>query len=189
LAKIISKTKEKLYDLYNVYKNGADDFIGNAAIESVEEVTEELAIDLAKGITDTLSWLGVWRKEGDFFKEGFLTEETFQRYLTSAVGGFVGGALFKAHDKYMSPLLNGKVDPETQRNLSQLIRDGHTEEVIQAIETLTKYTNINQSVSENKITVNGIDISVPTSSKNGTQADKVASAAISYVRWMDNILN
>jgi hypothetical protein len=54
----ITKAKNSLL---NFIKNGPNDYLGSAGIEAIEEMSEEFAIDVAKGITDTLSWLGVWR--------------------------------------------------------------------------------------------------------------------------------
>jgi hypothetical protein len=170
--------------LANLIKNGPDDYLGNAGIEAIEEVTEEAAIDLSKGVTNTLSWLGVWDNKGLFFKEGFLTENTFERYITSAIGGAVGGALFKLNDNIISPKINGYIPANQQRDLIQLISDGHTDAILEEIEKLRP---IDKTVNK-PVNFKGVDINVTTSS-NFSDFNKLATSLSSFVKWMDGTLN
>jgi hypothetical protein len=189
LAKVVNKGKTIFNKIKNVYKNGANDFVGAASIEAVEEMTEEAAIDLAKGITDTLSWLGIWRKNGDYFKEGFFTEETFNRYLTSAVGGFVGGALFKVHDKYLAPMINGEVPQEIKRDINQLIADGHIDEVLKCIDDLCSTIENKTAAASVDINYKGINLSINPSTTGITQAERIKQVLTGYAKWVDGVLN
>ena len=75
-----------------------------AVIEGVEEVTEQAAIDAAKGITDTMSYLGMTSKQGSF--GGFNTvfsKEGFQNYLANFIGGMLGGPTFELERSVISP--------------------------------------------------------------------------------------
>jgi hypothetical protein len=104
---LIATLRKATKPIFDLIENGPNDYLGSAGIEAIEEVTEELAIDFAKGVTNTLSWLGAWRNNSQFFKEGFFTEQTLERYITSAVGGAVGGALFRLNDNVLAPKING----------------------------------------------------------------------------------
>lgn len=76
----------------------------NAAIEGVEEVTEEMAEDMAKGVLDIMSYLGLTKNKGSFGTvERFQTGEWFNDYLANFVGGVLGGGLFELEAAKIDP--------------------------------------------------------------------------------------
>lgn len=182
LVRTLTKAKNSVL---NLISNGPNDYLGSAGIEAIEEVTEELAIDFAKSVTNTLSWLGVWRNNSQFFKEGFFTEKTFERYLTSAIGGAVGGALFRLNDNVIAPKINGIVSANQKRDLIELIADGHTNDILNEVAKLGSLS----PVSTNPINIKGININLKTSSNGQSDLSKVSSVMSSYVKWMDGVLN
>lgn len=182
LVSSLIKAKDKIA---NLVKNGPNDYLGNAGIEAIEEVTEEAAIDLAKGITDTLSWLGVWRKQGDYFKDGFLTQQTFERYLTSAIGGAIGGTLFELNTKVISPKINGEVAKNNQRDIIELVRDGHVDEVLKEIDKLGSIGNTKST----PIKLGDLQLNIGTPAETLSTTQQVASTLKGYVQWIDGVLN
>lgn len=182
LVSSLVKAKDKIS---NLIKNGLNDYLGNAGIEAIEEMTEEAAIDLAKGVTDTLSWLGVWKKQGDFFKEGFFTQQTFERYITSAIGGAIGGALFELNTNVISPKINGEVAKNTQRSISELVRDGHTDEILKELDKLGSIGNTKST----NIKLGDLQLSIGTPTKSNSTTKQVANTLKGYVQWMDGVLN
>lgn len=182
LVSSLIKAKDKIS---NLIKNGPNDYLGNAGIEAIEEMTEEAAIDLAKGFTDTLSWLGVWRKNGDFFDKGFFTQQTFERYLTSAIGGAIGGALFELNTNIISPKINGEVAKNHQRSVAELVRDGHTDEILKELDKLGSIGNTKAT----PIKLGDLQLSIGTPTQTNSTTQQVANALKSYVKWMDSVLN
>lgn len=182
LVSSLIKAKDKIV---NLIKNGPNDYLGNAGIEAIEEVTEEAAIDLAKGVTDTLSWLGVWRKQGDYFKDGFLTQQTFERYLTSAIGGAIGGALFELNTNVISPKINGEVAKNNQRDIIELVRDGHVEEVLKEIDKLGLIGNTKST----PIKLGDLQLNIGTPAETLSTTQQVANTLKDYVQWVDGVLN
>ena len=76
----------------------------NAAIEGVEEVTEELVQDMSKGVLDLMSYFGWTKKKGSFGTvERFQSGEWFDDYLANFVGGILGGGLFELEASRISP--------------------------------------------------------------------------------------
>jgi hypothetical protein len=58
---------------------------------------------------DTVSWLGYTKSQGSFggFSNVF-SETGLQRYLTSLLGGAIGGAMFDFQINKLEPFLSGK---------------------------------------------------------------------------------
>lgn len=193
LAGIVTSMKNGLKESGETIKYGTEDFWGRAGIEAVEEVTEEAAIDMAKGVTDTLSWLGVWEKNGDFYDEEhpFLSKETLNRYLTSAVGGFVGGALFEFNDRFINQKINGQMSYADQRNFLQLIADGHAQEMIDTVYDYFKHHGNNKQAMT-PLTINtesGTKTVYPTTTAETSQAEVMSNVLINYIKWADGIMN
>lgn len=69
LAKVASTFKNKLKDILVepvIESEFGEEIFKRSIIEGVEEVTEQAAIDAAKGIADTMSYLGFTAKQGSF---------------------------------------------------------------------------------------------------------------------------
>ena len=190
-ASVVTSIKNLFKDLYKNVKYGTEDFWGRAGIESVEEVTEEVAIDLAKGATDLLSWLGFWSQNGDFYDEEhpFLSKATLDRYVTSAVGGFVGGALFEFNDRFINQRINKELPYKDLRNLQELVADGKTKDIISVIRKITK-NGPKLSFSPLQInTSNGMQTVYATADGETSQGATIGQVLENYVMWLDGIMN
>ena len=186
LQSAISKAKNSVSSIFDTLKYGTESFWGNAGIEAVEEVTEEAVMDAVKGVVDFLSWSGVTKKQGSFDTiNNTFSEKGFERYLTSALGGFVGGAMFKANEK-LEAKLNGVISPEEKTSLIHEIANGRTKELLKEAEKFRKIGN--SHLSTDVITIKGDNVSL--SSKEGkSQADVIADSLIDYIKYVDGIVN
>jgi len=62
----------------------------------LEEMTEEAVLDATKGVFDFMSWAGIGNPNASFgIAQDFTSGSFLERYIQSAFGGFVGGALFE----------------------------------------------------------------------------------------------
>lgn len=82
--------------------NVAEKFANRAINEGLEETVEEIAFDAVKGIFSAMDALGipVTEDENSRLNFGFSLEDNLTRYLTSFVGGALGGAVFQGIDMY-----------------------------------------------------------------------------------------
>jgi hypothetical protein len=155
-------------------------------IEGVEEVTEQMVLDATKGIVDTMSYLGLTKKEGSFGGwDTAFSKAGFENYLANFVGGIIGGGMFEFHRAKIAPWLNPNILPEaTQKSLYELVAAGHKEELIKII-------NSNRNKLGNKsITVLNEDGSFKEAKEGQiSQADLIADKAIGMVNLVDGILN
>ena len=113
----LSKEQQKaaLAGIVNKFTTGSKNFftgssvlgeamLKNAAIEGVEEVTEELVQDMSKGVLDLMSYFGWTKKKGSFGTvERFQSGEWFDDYLANFVGGILGGGLFELEASRINP--------------------------------------------------------------------------------------
>ena len=168
----------------------------NAAIEGVEEVTEELVQDMSKGVLDVMSYLGLTKKKGSFQTlERFQTGEFFEDYLANFVGGVLGGGLFELEATRISPWIRSRIQgkpvpKQTIHSIYELVANGHKDDLINIIRKESpKLTNQYLSYMQ--------DIDSSTSSKeesdflpkDGTsQADLVSKSAIEMIEHLEGIL-
>lgn len=189
IASTFEKIKKSTQDTFLGAIDGSESLWKNSIVESVEETSEEAVMDAIKGGMDFLSSLGVFRSKGDFqMKENFLSKETLQRYLTSAVGGFVGGALFEANTKYIEPALNPKlIKPQEEYSLINKIANGETEILIDEVRKMRKRLG-NKYLSPVTITLQGQEVSVGNDGEN-SEGDIIADRLINHIKYLDGILN
>ena len=188
LQKGLFSAKNSINKVFNNIKDGTESFWGNAGIESIEEVTEEAVLDATKGIVDTFSWLGFTKKQGSFDTlQNVFSKQGLERYMTSAIGGFVGGALFEANTKFIEPALSGqKIQPEEKASLIREIANGNTEQLLKEAEKFRKLGN--SKLSPVLTTINGEEINLSVT-EGKSQADIVADNLINYIKYVDGILN
>lgn len=117
-------------------------YLNRALNEGIEEVMEENVLDILKVTSLGLESLGFNLK--DETKEkidyGLSVEDALQRYLTSFVGGAIGGAVFEGLDKYQSKVLNKDVSDYAGRGLNgeliRAIRNYGSEKVLGELKSL-----------------------------------------------------
>ncbi|MBQ8131053.1 MAG: hypothetical protein IJ193_01015 [Bacilli bacterium] len=85
----------KIKNIGSAYSDNV--YLSRAFNEGLEEVMEEGATDLAKGMTLGLQALGfdVKDKEASEINFGFSPEDFLSRYTSSFIGGAIGGAVFE----------------------------------------------------------------------------------------------
>ena len=111
----------------------AGKFVNRAVNEGLEETAEEIAFDAVKGVFSAMDAIGIpmtedRKKSLDF---GFSLEDNLTRYLTSFVGGALGGAVFEGIDLYERIGAN-MVDLSSKSakdQMTYLIVTGHADEL------------------------------------------------------------
>jgi len=186
LGGTFSKFKNSLTEIFTTPSTIAEAMWKNSLVEGIEEVTEQMVLDASKGVVDTMSYLGLTKKQGSlggwntaFSKEGFET------YLANFVGGIIGGGMFEFHRSRIAPWLDpSMVSPDVQKSMYELVAGGHKDELINMI-------NAKRSMLGNKyITVMDQDGHFQEASEtNKSQADLIADKAIDMVNVIDGILN
>lgn len=100
--------------------------------EGVEEVAEEVTMDLVKGLSSALNYIGILDKDRSY-NFGFSASDMLSRYGVSFVGGAIGGALFSGYNQYEAFIQNKKMPEEiTPNNLSELVfyfRNGYGDKI------------------------------------------------------------
>ena len=160
----------------------------NAFIEGVEEVTEQAVMDATKGIVDTMSWLGMTKKQGSFNTiENVFSQAGLQNYLANMFGGFIGGGIFEINRLKIEPFINGKaLDTETNFSLLRQISNGDADKIKNEIRKQTKSIG-NTELSPITSKEGERDIFSPNNKES--QAFVIAESAIKYVDYLDNLLN
>ena len=141
------KGASKLHDAFVI---GGEDLWKGFLVEGVEEVTEEATQDFVKGLTDTMSWLGWTAKEGSFGGwDNVFSKEGMSRYLSTFIGGGLGGSLFAAQNKWINPAIdslfgmnNGRPDSNQQREnyeIAKIILDGRFDEYMKELDKCEKF--------------------------------------------------
>ena len=87
-------------------------FANHALNEGIEEVMEENVVDLYKGILEGVQALGMDISDDtvDRVDFGWSPEEIMNRYLTSFVGGAIGGAVFEGLTRWENHWKSGGAD-------------------------------------------------------------------------------
>ena len=125
----------KLNDIYDkagrtIAKGG---YIGSALGEGIEEVTEEAIMDVSKEITDAINYMFDVNPDAEF---KFTESNPFERYLMSAIGGAIGGAIFRGLNRTSD--INKNIPNDTKEHLMYLLRNGKKQDVIKELERLRK---------------------------------------------------
>lgn len=186
-AELAKKTRNSIHKTFERTFDGTEPFWRNAVAESIEEVTEEATMDVTKGMFDFLSWMGLGDNKGSFGGwSNVFSEQGAQRYLMSALGGFLGGALFEFQNTRVEPwLTNRQVTPPTQYSLIHEIANGRLNELIEVAKSMAKYDSDIVSLP----TV--VDGQAAPVAENGskTRGDYVVQGLIEYLRYIDSVIN
>ena len=189
IAKTFDKIKKSTKNVFQGAIDGTESLWKNSIVESVEEVSEEFAMDGVKAAMDVLSSFGTFKRNGEFKTiENAFTTETLQRYLTSAVGGFVGGALFEANTKHIEPMFDKSIVKDKENHsLIHQIANGKTSQLIEEVNKLRPRLG-NNYLSPVSMKLDGKDVPV---ANNGpmTEGDIIANRTIDYIKHLDSVLN
>jgi hypothetical protein len=104
---LFGKVKKGIDSAWNSIRDDGSIYWQNALTESIEEVSEEAVMDATKGMFDFLSWAGLGKNSNASFgvAQDFLSGNFLERYAQSAVGGFMGGALFEVQQRKIEPMM------------------------------------------------------------------------------------
>ena len=145
-----NSTKSFLKDMLPKIKNIGSAYSDNVYLsrafnEGLEEVMEEGATDLAKGMTLGLQALGfdVKDKEASEINFGFSPEDFLSRYTSSFIGGAIGGAVFEGLTQWDNKVLHRNIRyisdlEDTDLQLTWYIRNGYGKELLDIIDSWEK---------------------------------------------------
>lgn len=191
LGNIFGKMKASMYDVFTSPSELGENLFKHSIIEGVEEVTEQVVLDATKGIIDTMSYLGLTKKEGSFggFSNVF-SQAGMENYLANLIGGMIGGPMFEFNNTKIEPFLNRKmgketVTPEVRKSIYQLVGNGQTQEVTDEINRQRKFLGNNYIAP---VTTEGDVIASQDQTKN-SEADIIADNAIQIVNNIAGIMH
>lgn len=187
---IFGKFKNKLQDILIepvLESEFAENIFKRGIVEGIEEVSEQAAIDAAKGIADFGSYMGWTKKEGSFGGfDNVFSKKGFDNYLANFVGGLIGGPMFELERSIISPLMNGTYSTKTSFDAYDLVSTGRTAEFLKEIDNRKSRfgsTTLSPVVTE----INGEKIYLPTT--DFSQADVIANNVKEYIKHLDKIIN
>lgn len=191
LANTITKIKKGIDNIFvnPISSNEVSERVAkNAIVWGVEGVTLQMATDAAKGVVDTMSWLGLTGKKGSFnTAQNVFSAKGLEGYISNFLGGLVGGGLFELHRLKIEPFLDSRVvSPQTDYSLLRMISNGKAEELKREVDSMTKYIG-NDILSPLGTDSNGKKVYV--SDPQFTQADLIAGVTKRYIDYLDNLLN
>lgn len=198
IANWLSKFKVKVANIVDdTFRLGAEGITKAMITEGIEEVTEEAVQDAVKGIIDTLSWAGFTQKQGSFggWKNVF-SQEGAARYLQTLVGGAIGGAVFEAQDRYVTPWItrtfvdSNYKDPrdfEDKKDILDVVLSGRTEELIDELNRCRKLFS-DKRAATGLMDGSGQFHDLKADGQK-TQADMIVDAAIEEVRDVQSFVD
>lgn len=153
-----------------------------AIVEGTEEVTEEVIQDCVKAMADASVALGITKNEGKTFGglSNVFSKEGLNRYLSTFVGGAIGGAIF---DLQMNVLPGS--DPNLRRvdaNLTEQYLNGTLDLVEEEVKRYCKALDNGKSPIITKI--GDQEIQLPTNGETVMQA--VAQGVIQRIKTLRN---
>lgn len=190
--KIVRNIHAALDKTKSILSNYADDlayhttgFLGKAAGEGLEEVSEELVTDTAKSIYQLAGFLGA---DTSTSKVG-AWDNALERYSMSFLGGTLGGGIFYAKEAF-----NGASYKRDKSNeeLATLIRNGHVGELRDEVEKLRKKGKLGStklSASDYEITSKGKRVWLTTNNEEDSQNQKIADLINDKITAIDTVIN
>lgn len=175
----------------------------NMLLESIEETSEELMEDGVKVTIDAinryvLNPLGTGQKEDTYkytLSHVFNETNPLQRYLLSAVGGALGGGMFKGFEAYESKVLKkgpAILPTNVQKEFIQHIQDGRADELIKTVEKIAKSK---AGLASKQLGIdfvedaNGNKIYQKASSPEESQNTYLKNIIIENIRTLDSLLS
>ena len=182
LVSAITKFKDGVKNLGQSLAGSTEGYWKNALVEGVEEVSEEAIQDTIKGMVDTLSWMGLTQKEGSFggFSNVF-SKEGLSRYVSTFVGGGIGGALFEFQRTKIEPMFNPELK-EQELNIIDFILRGQTKELVNEVNRFRKSFNDKLSPEIGEYNGEKIFLSADAGKSAG---DIIADKTIEYIYAKD----
>lgn len=158
----------------------------NAITEGAEEVSEEVIQDTVKGMFDSLGSIGINVGENASFKtlENTFSKKGLERYVSTFLGGALGGALFEVNSKYIEPMYNPALK-RADKQIQDIIIEGNTDLLISEVNRFRK--SFNDKLSPIKIKQGDQEVNV-LANEGKSQADLIADATINHIKFLDQQL-
>jgi hypothetical protein len=104
LAGIFGKIKDSIHEIFTSPSVVGESILKNSLIQGSEMVAIQAVSDATKGMIDTMSYLGMTKKKGSFNTiDNVFSEKGYQAYLSTLVGGIIGGAVFEFNRTKIEP--------------------------------------------------------------------------------------
>lgn len=171
--------------IYRLFKDMDIDTISTAALaEATEEVTEQMLQQSLQGVYNGLAAAGMKSTQEDAafdLNPGSMAQDL----LASAVGGAVGGAIFKSLDKQNTPIFNSN-------NIMEYVTQGYGGKVIERINKLKQDGQLGSTtLSVTPLTENGAKVDgtwLPVNDESPiSQNDFIADKMIKAVKVIENL--
>ena len=179
LGQTLSKFKRDVFStMEDIFVIGSEDVWKRFIVESVEETSEEIIQDMIKGVVDLCSYYGFTPTQGSFGGwSNVFSKEGLERYISTFIGGGIGGALFavqnKFENKFFSQTPQGKASDYT---LDDAIIQGRWNEVVESLQHAKKFFNQRQTASLGE--VDGKQIYMSANSQDLSQAEVIYQQAL-----------
>lgn len=179
LGQTLSKFKRDVFStMEDIFVIGGEDVWKRFIVESVEETSEEVIQDMIKGVVDLCSYYGLTPTQGSFGGwSNVFSKEGLERYISTFIGGGIGGALFavqnKFENKFFSQTPQGKLSDYT---LDDAIIQGRWNEVVESLQHAKKFFNQRQTASLGEI--DGKQIYMSANSQDLSQAEVIYQQAL-----------
>lgn len=188
IAELMGKVKNKFEDILLTPSELGENLWKHSLVEAIEETSEEVVQDMVKGVVDTVSYLGLTKKEGSFggWSNAF-SAQGLERYLASFIGGAMGGALFEFNHSHLSKMFDPKnavVDQKTREDLYKHIADGKGSEMIAYLEK-----NRNKFGNGYLSPVTETDGTPIAAERGRSQADVVTDSVIGMINKLESIFD
>lgn len=172
------------------------EFVKHSVAEGVEEVMEEMVFDINKGLNQALSSLGVPMYQNNELAFDWDIKEMGLRYLTSFVGGTLGGAMFQANNKWEKLLFGNatsKMDEDELSQLTYLIAEGRGNDIKKYYKKLHDKgllgnTSLSGSKFETVTDIKGNDVVVEADGAR-TQNDVTYDVLCRHVDYIESLLS
>lgn len=187
-AGLLSKGKNIIDKTKGVFDEGFNTLTSKMLIEGVEEVTEEAVQDMTKGVFDLLSSFGFAGMDGSFGGiNNVFSKQGLERYVSSFLGGAVGGGLFHLNTTVIEPFFDKRLRPSDKYSLYNEIANGNTQQLLRMVDEIC---DKDSDLSSYTVTVDGEVVSGGTNTENGvTQKEWVKNNIKEHIKSLDAIIN
>ena len=159
-ASAFSAGKEFSKKAFKKFTTGSiDNILEASAAEGIEEVSEEAMQDAFKGVYNTLNDLGLQNKGKKDAQFTFSSDDVFNRYTMSFLGGALGGAIFKLK----GDLDAGPKKDQTDKDLFWYMANGYGDKV---------QSEINKSIDRGEFGPTNLKPNIIYNSEYGTDTSK-----------------
>lgn len=159
-ASAFSAGKELSKKAFKKFTTGSiDNVLEASAAEGIEEVSEEAMQDAFKGVYNTLNDLGLQNKGKKDAQFTFSSDDVFNRYTMSFLGGALGGAIFKLK----GDLDAGPKKDQTDKDLFWYMANGYGDKV---------QSEINKSIDRGEFGPTNLKPNIIYNSEYGTDTSK-----------------